>query len=183
MSASRRVTLAFGLAIVSCSADGSRDTRALDVAASGTLRGWPEATEHLTVRFDASGPTVELGAATREGLDAFWSIATTKSPRSGFFYADVFRARGEVRVAYAAHARSIADLTDFRALAFSSGPVGPVPEGGVVVLEHAATQRHLAIVLDAIEPTDPRTAGAGPYGFADVTWYLSVEGATGFAPR
>jgi hypothetical protein len=33
----------------------------------------------------------------------------------------------------------------------------------------------------AIHPTDPRTAGAGPYAYADVTWYLTGLDQVDFA--
>lgn len=151
---------------------------------SGTLRHWGEASTHLNVEFGADGaPTVALGAARGEGLDAFWSVATTDKATggAGFFYGDAFRARKEARVARASAIASIAELGDASTLAYSTASAGPVPVGGIVVFEHAPTRRYLALVLESIEPTDPRTAGAGPYAYADVRWYLSAEGSADFS--
>ncbi len=171
------------LLLSSSSCGGHDDGAALEDAqprtsTRGTLRRWPEATKHLRVDFSDSAVSVALGDARPSGLDAFWSIASTK-PRAGFFYADSIRGTAETRVAYAAAARRVEDI-DASTLAFTSESVGPVPVGGIVVVEHARTRRYLAIVLDAIEPTDPRTAGAGPYAYADVTWYLTSEGSSRF---
>jgi hypothetical protein len=148
--------------------------------ASGKVRRWPEATAHLLVRFDESGPRVELGRSEPSGLDAFWSIASTADGGSGYFYADVFRARGETRVAHAT-ARRVSEIRDAAALDWTTESVGPVPASGIVVMQHTPSRRYLALVLDAIEPTDPRTAGAGPYAYADVTWYLTREGSADFS--
>lgn len=153
---------------------------------SGTLRRWGEASTYLNVDFTEDGaPTVTLGHARTEGLDAFWSIASTNKTNpegsTGFFYADAFRGRQEARVARASGLAKIAELTDASALAYSAESVGPVPIGGIVVIEHAPTRRYLALVLDSIEPTDPRTAGAGPFAYADVRWYLSAAGSVDFS--
>jgi hypothetical protein len=64
---------------------------------------------------------------------------------------------------------------------YSPVSVGPVPVGAIVLVHHLPTGRYLALVLDAIEPVDPRSAGAGPYGYADVTWYLGEDGAVDFS--
>lgn len=148
--------------------------------ASGRITGWPEATRHLLVTFDADGASAELGAPRETGLDAYWSIASTVEPKGGFFYADVFRAQGETRVAHA-KARSPDEIDDLSALDWSTDVVGPVPVGGVVVVEHRPSRRYLALVLERIEATDPRTAGAGPYALADVTWHITAEGAKRFS--
>lgn len=170
------------VASMSCGAAGEAEEapREAVFAASGKVTRWPEAMKHLHVAFDGEGEVhVALGDARPSGLDAFWSVASTR-PGSGFFYADSIRGTAETRVAYAELARRVDDIRDFSRLAFTHESVGPVPVGGIVVVEHGPTGRHLALVLDAIEPTDPRTAGPGPYAYADVSWYLSAEGSTGF---
>ena len=146
---------------------------------TGKMQRWPEATQYL--RFDVSDAAVraDLGAARASGLDAFWSVAST-NPGSGFFYADSIRGTRESKVAYAAGVTSVREIRDASLLDFRSESVGPVPVGGIVVIEHAPTHRYLALVLDAMEPTDPRTAGAGPYAYADVTWYLTPPYETDF---
>ncbi|AKU96181.1 hypothetical protein AKJ09_02845 [Labilithrix luteola] len=147
--------------------------------AHGTIQQWPEATAYLDVDPDPSGVIVEIGPARPGGLDALWSIATT-NPASGYFYSDAVRGTSETRVAFASTFSRVSDIRDASKLAFTRASVGPVPVGGIVVIEHAASHRYLAIVLDAIQPTDPRTAGAGPYAYADVTWYLTDEGSADF---
>ncbi len=192
------MVMGFALALLQgcASSDGSggndeNAARVLDPSrganvVSGTLRRWGEASAHLNVDFGEDGaPSVALGLARTEGLVAFWSIATTHKTRpdanTGFFYADGLRARKEARVARAEGLASITDLTNASSLAYSTESVGPVPIGGVVVIEHAQSGRYLALVLDAIETTDPHTAGAGPFAYADVRWYLSAEGSADFS--
>ena len=147
--------------------------------AVGHVHGWAEATEHLRVEL---GPeiTADVGAPRAAGLDAFWSIASTH-PGAGFFYSDAIRGTSETRIAHASSARKVSDIHDASTLAFTRDSVGPVPVGGIVVIEHAPSGRYLAIVVDAIEPTDPWTAGAGPYAHADVTWYLTPAGVADFS--
>jgi hypothetical protein len=147
---------------------------------SGKVRRWPEATRYL--RFETSGdvPVVDIGPPRTSGLDAFWSVAST-NPGSGFFYADSVRGTEETRVAYAEGVTHVSEIRDASALDFVGDSVGPVPVGGIVVIEHAPTSRYLAIVVDAIERTDdPQDAGAGPYAYADVTWYLTEPGQPDF---
>lgn len=160
----------------------SSEVRAPDEPAivGGKTRGWPEATGHLQFEIDGDAVTATVGAARRAGLDAFWSVATT-NPGSGFFYSDAIRGTGEIRVAHALDARSVKDIVDASALDFEDDNVGPVAVGGIVVLDHRPTHRYLAIVVDAIDATDPRTAGAGPYALADVTWYLTAPGEVDFS--
>lgn len=143
---------------------------------------WGEATTHLQLELTDDGTArVSLGLSRREGLETFWSIATTKDGTgTGFFYADVHREKKECRVARARVAH-VAELRDARRLDFTTESVGPVSVGEVVVVEHAPTRRYLALVLDAIEPTDPRTAGAGPYAYASLRWYLTSEGSADFS--
>lgn len=150
--------------------------------AHGTIHQWPEATEYLDVDLSTTDVTVEIGPARPSGLDALWSIATT-NPGSGFFYSDAVRGGSETRVAHAYTFSRVTDIHDATKLSFTRDSVGPVPLGGIVVVEHAASHRYLAIVLDAITPVDPRTAGAGPYAYADVTWYLTDEGSADFGGR
>jgi hypothetical protein len=147
--------------------------------ATGTIRRWPEATEHLRFDVSSSAISADMGAPRPAGLDAFWSIASTE-PGSGFFYSDAIRGTSETRVAHAANVRRVAEIRDASALDFTRESVGPIAVGEIVVIEHEPTRRYLAIVVDAIEPTDPRTAGAGPYAYADVTWYLTPPGQKDF---
>lgn len=160
-------------------ADPSPEATIESTIATGKIRRWPEATEHLRFEVNASSITAEMGAPRRAGLDAFWSIATT-SPSTGFFYSDVIRGTNEMRVAHAKGVRRVEDIRDASALEFTRESVGPIAVGEIVVIEHEPTRRYLAIVVDAIEPTDPRTAGAGPYAYADVTWFLTPPGKTTF---
>ena len=75
--------------------------------------------------------------------------------------------------------KEIRDATRFD---YSDTSVGPVPVGGIVLVEHVPTGRYLAIVVDAIEPVTTPTAGAsGPFAFADVTWYLTADGTADFS--
>jgi hypothetical protein len=186
----RRGALALGFALApalgSCAApEADRAERTPlaatldDALAGGMLHGWPEATAHLRVEIADDGVTVDVGAARPIGLDAFWSIASTR-PAAGFFYADAVREKTETRIAHALGVTRVSDIRDAAALSFTRGSVGPVPVGGIVLVEHAPSRRYLAIVVEAIRPTDPTTAGAGPYAHADVTWYLSAEGSGDF---
>lgn len=147
---------------------------------SGKVRRWPEATRYL--RFETSGdvPVVDMGPPRTSGLDVFWSVAST-NPGSGFFYADSVRGTEETRVAHPENIERVSEIRDASALDFVRDSVGPVPVGGVVVIEHTPTRRYLAIVVDAIERAeDPQNAGAGPYAYADVTWYLTEPGQHDF---
>lgn len=142
----------------------------------GTLRHWPETTAYLLVNLEQAPATVELGPSRPTGLEAFWSIASTQPGGSGFFYSDAIHKADETRVAYAASVRRVQDIRDASTFDYSAVSVGPVPEGGIVLVHHLPSNRYLALVIDRIEPTDARTAGAGPYAYADVTWYLTEEG-------
>jgi hypothetical protein len=150
---------------------------------SGVLSRWPEATSHLRIdpAADAGAARVELDVARPPGtsLSAFWSIASTEGAGSGFFYADGSDASAS-RVAVAPVTR-VQDVRDAASLDYSHDSVGPVSVGGIVVVRHLASRRYLAIVLSAIEPVDPRTAGAGPYAYASIRWYLTSEGSASFA--
>lgn len=146
--------------------------------ATGHVRGWPEATRHLRVELGEE-VTADVGDPRPAGLDVFWSIASTH-PGAGFFYSDSVRGTSETRVAHVVSATRVSDIHDATRLEFTRDSVGPVPVGGIVVIEHAPTRRYLAIVIEGIVPTDPWTAGAGPYARADVTWYLTEPGASDF---
>jgi hypothetical protein len=166
---------------------GSKDGGSTSTAAvgkpveTGTLDRWPEATEHLTLDFATEPAVASLGQARPSGLDAFWSIASTSGAGSGFFYADFFRTPSETRVAQAKAVARVADIRDASAFDYSQRSVGPVAPGDVVLVHHLPSDRYLAIVIDAIHPADARTAGAGPYAFADVRWYLSAAGSPDFS--
>jgi hypothetical protein len=156
---------------------------------TGTIARWPEATSHLDVVMDsASGSArvnVDPTAAPGAALTAFWSIASTSSNGgSAFFYAvhppDGVDS-GASRIVYAAGATSVQGIHDASSFDYSHDSVGPVPVGGIVLVQNLASRRYLAIVIDAIEPADPRTAGAGPYAFADIRWYLTSEDSPSFA--
>jgi hypothetical protein len=186
-----RLATALGivLAVVGCSGSSlvepSSGTSSSPASAAkppqkGTLRRWPEATSYLRVNLDTQPATVELGPARPSGMDAFWSIASTKGAGSGFFYSDRVRGTDETRVAAAGVPR-VQDIHDASIFDYSPASVGPVPVGGIVLVHHLPTNRYLALVLDAIEPVDPKTAGAGPYAYADVTWYLAEDGAVDFS--
>ena len=157
---------------------GSASATERPTIAVGHVRGWPEATRHLRVELGDHVPA-EIGDARPTGLDVFWSIASTR-PGAGFFYSDAIRGTSETRVAHAASARRVSDIRDASLLDFTRESVGPVTIGGIVVIAHEPSGRYLAIVVDAITPTDPRTAGAGPYAHADVTWYAPPHGVTDF---
>jgi hypothetical protein len=148
---------------------------------SGRFERWPEATSRLVVSVDGDRTSVALGDARSKGVAAFWSIASTRGEGSGFFYSDAIRGGAETRVAHAAAVRRVKDIRDATALDWSRPVVGPVEVGGVVVIHHVPSDRYLAIALEAIVPTDPRTAGAGPYAYADVTWYLTEPGSADFS--
>jgi hypothetical protein len=185
---SRAVALSFlTLAQWSC---GASDAAPNDPAPSGEIappvqkgdvQRWPEATMHLRLAVDpASGAaTVDLVNGFPPGLGAFWSIASTKGAGSGFFYSEP-APNGESLVALASVAR-VQDIKDARALDYSQPSIGPIGPGGVVVMHHPATDRYLAIVLDAIEPVDPRTTTTAPWAYADVTWYLAAPGSADFS--
>lgn len=146
----------------------------------GALRRWPEATSYLLVNLDEQPATVALGPARLSGMDAFWSIASTRAAGSAFFYSDLVRGTGETRVAAAAGVRRVHEIRDASTFDYSAGAVGPVAVGGIVVVHHLPSDRYLAIVLDAIESVDAR-AGTGPYAYADVTWYLTESGGADFS--
>jgi hypothetical protein len=152
---------------------------------TGQLRRWPEAQSHLSVSVDADTElaSAALGPARPSSINAFWSIASTKGAGSGFFYAEpprdgVLGATSQVALARSAR---VQDIRDASALDYSEASIGPVPPGGIVVVHNPATRRYLALVVDTIEPVDPRTAGAGPYAYADVTWYLAEAGSADFS--
>jgi hypothetical protein len=146
---------------------------------SGKLHRWPEGTTHLSVDFAAQPAAVELGAAQPSGLGAFWSVASTRGTGSGFFYANV--RDGETRVAVATSARRVADIRDASAYDYSRAVVGPVEPGAIVLVHHVPSGKYLALVLDAIEPAGPQHAGAGPYAYADVSWYLTAGDSADFS--
>jgi hypothetical protein len=141
---------------------------------SGSLARWPEATAHLSVDVDAA--RVALEPKTPAGMSAFWSIASTKDGGSGYFYAV-----GASRVAWASSASRVQDIRDASALDFGADTVGPVPPGGIVVVQYLPSRRYFAIVIDTIERTDPLTAGGGPFAYANVRWYLTSDGSASFA--
>jgi hypothetical protein len=180
----------FVCAIVLCSC-GSRsrsdDTNDVGEASrggtveTGTVRRWPEAIAHLSMDVDAHPPAVAVGPPAPSGLVAFWSIASTSGEGSGFFYSDTFRAVTETRVAHVTSTRRVADIRDAGAFDYSHAVVGPIPRGEIVLVHHVPSARYLAIVLDRVEPTDPRDAGTGPYAYADVTWYLTEPGSADFS--
>ena len=161
------------------SSTATTSAKELPSIAAGHVRRWPEATRHLRIDI-GDDVTAEIGEPRPAGLDAFWSIASTR-PGAGFFYSDAIRGTSETRVAHALAARAVRDIQDASALDFTRDSVGPVPVGGIVVIEHEPTGRYLAIVVDGIEPTNPWDAGAGPYAHADVTWYLTPPGVSDFS--
>lgn len=184
----RCLLLAGALLTSACSAETTAPAPATTHAAAspvqrGQLRAWPETTTYLNVDLlDPNVAAVELGPGRPEGLSAFWSIASTYGAGSAFFYSDLFRQARETRVAHAATVRRVQDIRDAAAFDYSLTSVGPVPAGGVVLVHHLPTARYLAIVVDAIEPVaDPRLAGAGPFAFANVTWYLTAAGSADFS--
>ena len=144
----------------------------------GSLQAWPEATEYLLVNLDAQPATIELGPPRPAGLDAFWSVASTKGGGSAFFYSSRIHGSDETRVAHADVAR-VQDIRDASLFDYVAESVGPVAAGGIVLVHHLPSGRYLALVVDAIATADAKAAGKGPYAFADVTWYLSAEGSGG----
>ena len=177
---------ALAFAVVGCSVDPiSSPPNATASRAKpplkGTLRRWPEATSYLLVNLDTQPASVELGPARAAGMAAFWSIASTKDAGSAFFYSDLVRGTDETRVALAATAHRVQDIHDASTLDYAAGSVGPVAVRGIVLVHDRPSDRYLALVLDAIEAVDPRGAGSGPYAFADVTWYLTEQGAADFS--
>jgi hypothetical protein len=148
---------------------------------SGKLLHWPEATTYLNVNFAGQPPTVELGAARPSGLGAFWSVASTRGAGSGFFYGNTRESDNDTSVAVATSAGRVAEIHDASAFDYSRGAVGPLGPGGIVLFRHAPSGRYLALVIDAIEPADPHGAGAGPYAFAYVTWYLTADQSADFS--
>lgn len=166
----------------STAAPGSAITaRSARPVLSGRVERWPEATRHLNVTLEGDRASVTLGEATASGLTAFWSIASTAGDGSGFFYSDAIQGRSETRVAHAAGIRRVQEITDASAFDYSRSTVGPVEPHGIVLVHHVPTDRYLAIAIDALVPLDPRTAGAGPYAYADVTWYLTEPGSASFS--
>lgn len=166
--------------------DGSVSPRSAGTASarpvqSGQVERWPEATSHLAVTFDGDRASATVAPAPGNGLAAFWSIASTSGTGSGFFYSDAIRGLRDTRVAHATGVRRVKDIHDASSLDYSRPSVGPVDAHGIVVLHHLPSDRYLAITLDAIVPLDPRTAGAGPYAYADVTWYLTEAGSADFS--
>jgi hypothetical protein len=156
--------------------------------ASGTLSHWPEATAHLRVDADGAGAAhVTLTQARPPGMGAYWSVASTEGGGSGFFYAErpAMDAGAEPDaaslVAQAVSVQRVQEIDDASQFDYSHDVIGPVPASGIVLVQNLASRRYLAIVIDAIDPADPRTAGAGPYAYADIHWYLTSEGSASFA--
>lgn len=181
-----KLILAFAFALPGCAADPpAADSRAVAAAAlpvqSGRVERWPEATAHLVVTIDGDRASVAVGAEPASDLAAFWSIASTGGAGSGYFYSDAVQGRSDTQVAFASGVARVQDIRDASGLDWSRPSVGPVERGGVVLLHHLPSDRTLALVLDAITPLDPRTAGAGPYAVADVRWYLTEPGTSDFA--
>jgi hypothetical protein len=146
---------------------------------SGQLAHWPEATTHLRVLFDRDGGRASVdiddrGSPLAADLGAYWSIASTRGGGSGFFYGS--------KIARATSVSRIQDISDASAFDYSQPAVGPVPPGGIILVKDDAENRYLAIVLDAIHPVDdPSAAGAGPFAYADIRWYLTSHGSASFA--
>ena len=148
---------------------------------TGTLRHWPETTEHLSMNVDVDPPSTILGPASPSGLVTFWSIASTSGGGSAFFYSDTFRPAHETRLAHVTSVEHVTDIHDASAFDYSRASVGPVRPGQVVLIHHLPSTRYLALVIDAIEPTDPAKAGAGPYAYANMSWYLTAPGSADFS--
>jgi hypothetical protein len=164
---------AIAILLLSCTSHGGADAEPPGAPVqSGTFSGWPEATAHLRVSLDPTA--LDLVPATPPGMSAFWSIASTKGAGSGFFYSV-----GDSRVAYAS-AQRVQDIRDASALDYGADSIGPVAPGGIIVVRHAPSRRYFAFVVDAIDPVDPRNAGAGPYAYADIHWFLTSEGSADF---
>jgi hypothetical protein len=189
-----RPVLALSIAaLVLCScqsgSEGSGSFAGSSVAApvqTGKVLHWPEATSHLHVEADpdAGSARVDLDPTPAPGLSAFWSIASTEGSGSAYFYAEHPPDAGAAdtsRIVYAAGATRVEEIRDASSFDYSHDSVGPVPVGGIVVVQHLESRRYLAIVIDAIAPVDPRTAGAGPYAYADIRWYLTSEGSANLA--
>jgi hypothetical protein len=177
------VVLPVAMALSAC--DGDLETPVAPTAGppvqSGKLRRWPEAGAHLTVDLGAKPASVDLGTPRGSGLDAFWSIASTRGAGSGFFYSDKISGGSETRIAEATSVRRVADIRDASAFDYSRASVGPVAPGAIVLLHHVPSGKYLAIVVDAIEAVDPRTVSVGPYAYADVTWYLTADQSADFS--
>lgn len=148
---------------------------------TGRVERWPEATAHLLVSIDGARASADVVASPGLGLVAFWSIASTSGAGSGFFYSDAHLGRSETRVAYAAGVARVQDIRDASRFDGSQPSVGPVAPPGIVLVHHLPSDRWLALVVDAIVALDPRDAGAGPYAYADVTWYLTEPGSADFS--
>lgn len=180
------LALTTALLVAGCGEDGTKAESASAVVPTGgpvqkgTIHRWPEATTHLSFDLEAAPPSSTFGPPRPSGLDAFWSVASTKGAGAAFFYADTFRAAPETRIAYASVGR-VATIRDATKLDYTSDVVGPVSPGHVLVLHHVPSDRYVAFVLDAVVPADPRDAGAGPYAYADVTWYLAAKGSADFS--
>lgn len=180
--------LVLAAALVGCSAGdatSSPASRAVTAAAmpvgAGHVERWPEATSHLVVTVDGDHVSVAVAAQPASGLVAFWSIASTAGSGSGYFYSDAVQGRSDTSVAFASGVRRVQDIRDASAFDYARPSVGPVERGGIVLFHHVPSDRYLALVLDAITPLDPRTAGAGPYAVADVRWYLTEPGTADFS--
>jgi hypothetical protein len=150
------------------------------IAPSGRLSYWPEATTHLRVSLDGDAPRVELDAGPTRGFTAFWSVASTRDGGSGFFYSDAVGGGSETVVSVAKDVRDVAAIHDATVFPTTRAPVGPVMPGQIVLVHHLPTDRYLALVLEKVTPLDPHEAGAGPYAYAEVTWYLGEPGAVDF---
>jgi hypothetical protein len=127
---------------------------------------------------------VDLDPTPASGLNAFWSIASTEGTGSAYFYAEHPPDAGATdtsRIVYAASATRVQDIRDASTFDYSHDSVGPVPPRGIVLVQNLASRRYLAIVIDAIAPADPHDAGAGPYAYADIRWYLTSEGSANLA--
>ena len=150
---------------------------------TGKVERWPEASEHLSVDFDSEPAHAALGAARPSGLDAFWSVASTTGAGTGFFYADSFRDSNETRVAHLPSVHRVTDIHDAAAVDYSHTSVGPVAPGEVVLVHHVPSGRYLALVIDTIEraPGNAHSTGAGPYAYANMTWYLAAAGSADFS--
>src|SRR5690606_40186009 len=66
--------------------------------------------EHLRIDLTAAPITADVGAPRREGLDAFWSIASTAPVAAGYFYSDAVRGTSETRVAEASDVASVREI-------------------------------------------------------------------------
>jgi len=75
----------------------------------------------------------------------------------------------------------VQDISDASILDYTHGLRRPVPVGGIVVVQHRPSRRYLALVIDAIHPVDPRSAGGRPFAYADVSWFLTSDGSANFS--